>query len=174
MQASQGCSLCSFGGSSSPEVRCALDCYLAGRHNHVLLQIAWGCLSKSCRSLPCWEMHWIIPIALYSHCRVWVEGLSLLSPNIGNISMARELCFCHIWPKDKFPVCITFSRLSFKLQCSLEVSLLQKWIFFSFSLLLCNLTAHCSVGLYWPSLLRHQSQTWLNDWLVSWQSFFGL
>ncbi len=61
------------------------------------------------------------------HCGngvLWVEHLSLLIPNIGNISMAKELYFCLIRPKDTFLV--FFSRLSFKLQSSLEVSLLQK------------------------------------------------
>ncbi len=46
VQASQGRSLCSFGGSSSPGVRYALGHYHAGRQNidpnHLLLQIAWG------------------------------------------------------------------------------------------------------------------------------------
>ncbi len=49
VQASQGCSLCSFGGITSPEMR--LSRYHAGRQNvdpnHLLLQIVWGSLSKS-------------------------------------------------------------------------------------------------------------------------------
>lgn len=48
--------LCSFGSSSSPEVRYVLGRYYAGRQNigpnQVLLQIAWGCLSKSSHHLP--------------------------------------------------------------------------------------------------------------------------
>lgn len=56
VQASQGCSLCSFGGSFSPEVRYALGRYHAGRQNidpnQVLFQTAWGCISKSSLGLP--------------------------------------------------------------------------------------------------------------------------
>ncbi len=42
---------------------------------------------------------------------LWAEHLSLLTPNIGNISMAKELYFCLIWPKDTFLVCIIFLQV---------------------------------------------------------------
>ncbi len=79
VQASQRRSLCSFGGSSTPEIRYALSRYHPGSQNidpnHLLLQIAWGCLSKSSHSLPfswiLWpwrdsqfQTHWIIPYSI--------------------------------------------------------------------------------------------------------------
>ncbi len=63
---------------------------------------------------------------------LWVEHLSLLSPNIGNITKAKELYFVSSDQRTCFQYVFFFSRLSFKLGSSLEVSLLQK-INFSWS-----------------------------------------
>ncbi len=176
VQASQGLSLCSFGGSSTPEIKYALSCYHAGRQNidpnRLLLYIAWGCLTKSSRSLlfswflwpsqdSQFQTHWNIHTALHSHISIfysgdrflWVEHLSLLTPNIGNIYLAKELYFYLIWLKDMLPVYIVV--LQVVLQPSvLEVFLLQKRSFSWSATSQSNLVRASRVRLHWDINLR--------------------
>ena len=64
------------------------------------------------------------------HCSnsvLWTIGLSLFSPNIGDISMAEQLKFRLIRPHNSLPISRFLKVVFSKLKSGLQVSLLQKW-----------------------------------------------
>ncbi len=58
---------------------------------------------------------------------LWVEHLCLLTPNIGNISIAKLLYFCLIWPKNIFLVGL---YIVFSPGCPSNFSLAWSCLFF--------------------------------------------
>ncbi len=146
VQASQGRSLCSFGGSSTPEMRYALSRYHPGSQTSTqtifccrLPEVVFQNLlvvfrfhesfdpdkipsSKRTETSP---QHYTPTSMFYSGDDVlWVEHLSLLSPKIGNISMAKELYLVSSDQRTRFQYAY------FSPGCPLNFSLAWRCLFF--------------------------------------------
>ncbi len=89
--------------------------------------------------LPCFTLE------TFWKCVLWVEHLNSFSKHRQHLYGQRALFLFHLTKGHVSSMySFFFSKLSFKLQSSLEVSLLQKWIFF----LVCNLAVYSCAGLY--------------------------